>query len=179
MPNNLFMWMLSILIHVRFIYEGYWFLVQKNVWRTSVARVWLTPQIQFWRRALLRFFTKSAHSNHFKRTKTENWWHVITPFLFDIAVLVHFFSKINDQSQFWCILNCSNEHFWCRFELIHCTKTVFAKEIKHVLLNSFKHVSAPKWTRPLVLNLNGMYVIFLIFFRLFGDDFNPKLFFGS
>ena len=49
---------------------------------------------------------------------------------------------------FWCILNCSNAHFWCIIEEMLCTKTAYAKQIQHVLLNSFKHFSAPKMEPP-------------------------------
>ena len=129
------------------------FLVQKSVWRSSEARVWFASQTQFWCRAFLRLCTKSAHSNYLKRTKIVNW-HVITPFLFDVAVLVHF-SLRNQWSrvkfQFWCVLNGSNAHFWCIIEEMLCTKTAFAKQIKHVLRNSFKHFFAPKMGPPRVL----------------------------
>ena len=123
----IYIWLIYIM-HIR----GGPFLVQKSVWRSSEARDWFASQTQFWCRALLRFCTKSAHSNHSKRTKIVNW-HVITPFLFDVAVLVHF-SLRNQWSrvklQFWCVLNGSNEHFWCIIEEMLCTKIAFAKQIQ-------------------------------------------------
>ena len=56
--------------------------------------------------------------------------------------------KSRVKLHFWCIPNCSNAHFWCIFEVFLCTKSVFANQIKHVVLNSFKHFSAPKMVPP-------------------------------
>ena len=66
---------------------------------------------------------------------------------------------ITCQITFWCIFNCSNAHFWCIFEVFLCTKSVFANQIKHLVLNSFKHFSAPKIVPPRIY-------IFHIFFMV-------------
>ena len=55
--------------------RGYHFWCRK-VFEGVQKHVWFAPQMQFWCRALLRFCTKSAHSNYLKRTKILNW-HVI------------------------------------------------------------------------------------------------------
>ena len=124
--------------------------MQKSVWRSSEARDWFSSQAQFWCRALLRLCTKSPHSNHLKRTKIVNW-HVIIYFGEKNAPKLQYrrqkeWSRVD--SLFWCVLNGSNAHFWCIIEEMLCTKTAFAKQIKHVLLNSFKHFSAPKMVPP-------------------------------
>ena len=54
-----------------------------------------------------------------------------------------------------CNLKCTKtaiskrkEVITCQFAKMLCTKTMFAKEIKHVLLNSSKHFPAPKMSLP-------------------------------
>ena len=90
--------------------------------------------MQFWSRVLLRIWIKIAHSTYLKVEKNCNF---------------------TSKCSFGPLSNCSDAQFSSRSEVRLWTEIGFSNQIQHVILNSFKNFSGPKFRHPRTFEKNG------------------------
>ena len=83
------------------------------------------------------------------------------------------FGEQKDESRvklhFWCILNCSNAHCWCIFEVVLCTKSALTKQIHfqvggEVVLSALDRLLHPDitheyYTRNTKMNVACLFIL--------------------